>query len=243
MRVILNVIAGVCLSIAGAALALIYIANVVVVPQNETPFKKFLENYGLNLLGDSLAGVMALVTLLVVVASLALQMQTAKETVKEMKEQNDVAKAVARANYKFALFDKRMAVFTVFGEDLLGTGLTGSFNTDVYHRLLKASAEAESLFFSDTDISAWTKRMIGAARDIVVIQMRLRELQTRQDNGEFGEIDQTNLGRHRLALETAQNVFRTAYDWRNAKEYFLPYLRLDSDIVFVGDDRNSEKST
>ncbi len=237
MKVILNVIALVSAAILGVVIGLILNAKLYGVPVDDTKFKKFIEAYGLNLLGDSLSGTMGLVTLLVVIASLALQMQSARETVKEMKDQNNVAKAVARANYKFALFDKRMAIFTEFGEDLLATGATGSFDRDIYHRLLKASMTAKNLFFSDSKISEWADNMITAARVIMIIDVRIRELEEKQSIGEFGEVDQNNLGKHRVALAKAQNDFRKAYNWTDARKFFLPYLQLDSEITFVDDEK------
>lgn len=73
MKVILTIIMLVCAALVATMVGLIYDSLAYGIPEKATPLKTMLENYGLNLLGDSLAGIMALVTLLVVAGSFAHQ--------------------------------------------------------------------------------------------------------------------------------------------------------------------------
>ncbi len=79
--------------------------------QTETALKAFLDNGGYNLLGDTLSGLFAPITFLIVVCSLLLQDRQMRQAVDDMRTQTGLNKQIAQANYKLALHEKRLAVY------------------------------------------------------------------------------------------------------------------------------------
>lgn len=243
MKLILTVIMFVSMSIFAAVLGLIYHAHKYGVPKEATPFKEMLENYGLNLLGDSLSGTMALVTLLVVVGTFAHQIEQSKQSVTEMREQNAVAKAVAKANYKFSLFDKRLSVFEALDGKLWLLTYTGDLLDDAYPDLLKATSAAKYLFSDDSAICNWAEQVSVVARQVRALELRIAHLDKKQEEGTFGEADQQLRQDLKDKVVAVKDELFEVYDWEKSQEMFLPYLKLEADLKFIGDNATDRKST
>ena len=174
MKVLLNVIMAVCLMVLGFVIALIFVTREYGVPKEATPFKNLLENYGLNLLGDSLAGIMALVTLLVVMASLAQQLQQSKQSVKDMKAQNNLNEQIANANLKLGLYDKRLSVYTSMREICQRLSINGTVHVEEARLVFTAVDAAKFIFPSD--VNTYLNEIGGMADEIVRLQFRMDSL-------------------------------------------------------------------
>lgn len=229
MKVILNVIAGVCVGIAAASIGLIYLYRVMGVPTDPTPFKIFLENYGLNLLGDSLAGIMALVTLLVVIASLAFQMEAAKQTVKDMKAQNDLNAQIADANYKLALHEKRLAVYLKLKECFFDSLKTNKITPAIRVEILSAIEDAKFLF--NKDVFGYVDNMGNKAVGLAIEDEK--EARLKQEKGGT-PLDSEQTKEWRKVLDKKRQIeesLKAELTPENLRKHFHPYLELPESIA------------
>ncbi|UXS98931.1 hypothetical protein [Agrobacterium tumefaciens] len=231
MKVILNTIMVVCAGILLAMVGLVYHAYEYGVPDKASPLKELLENYGLNLLGDSLAGIMALVTLLVVAGTFAHQIEQSKQTVKEMKEQNAIAKAVARANYKLSLFDKRSNVYQELNEISMMVNASGTFEQDAHKRFVRAGLSAKNIFGGHKKIEEWVDHLLYLGKKVRTLHLMIESYEDRQVSGAFGEREQEKLQEYRQELAEKNMELVDVYDWDVMDGLFLPYIRLETDIV------------
>lgn len=131
-------------SVVGMLAGAIYAKARYDLPEGSTTMESFLEDHGLNLLGDTLAGFLGLATLLVVLFTYFAQKAQALQNLTEMKQQNAIAEATARANYALALFDKRLTVYDEFNELTMEVS-TGQHQDNFQSRALRAVNAAKNV--------------------------------------------------------------------------------------------------
>lgn len=200
----------------------------------ETPLKQFIENSGYNLVGDAIAGFFAPITFMVVMTTLFLQQRQMDATLKEMDNQNKISLAVAKANYKFQLFDKRLAVYDELNEISMMVATTGTLDSQAFIRLNRASHAARHIFSDDDSIIDWVDQLGVIGRHIRIADERILYLENMQANKTFGENDQVKLLENRDWLAKSNQQLIELYNWDVMDEMFLPYLELPSDIVITG---------
>ncbi len=201
---------------------------------HEAPLKAFIEQRGLNLLGDSLSGFFAPATFIIVFITVVLQSQQMRQSVRDMKHQNNIALAVAQANYKFALFDKRLAVYDELNELSMTVVTTGTLDWEAFNRLNKASHAARYIFSDNEQIIEWVDRIAVIGRYIRMEHDRVTYLEKMQDNGTFGQREQDQLTTSREMLQKYEQELSEVYTWEILDEMFMPYLELPSEIVVDG---------
>lgn len=200
--------------------------------------KAFIEDYGLNLLGDTLAGFLGLATLLVVLFTYFAQKAQAEQNLKEIKQQNVIAKATAKANYKFSLFDKRLHVYDEFNE-LIMQVVVGQMEEQFHSRALRAINAARNLFHGDGEISQWL-----AAVQISTQQHRTCQGEITRLTANQGTPNETHLDANKLLEENNKLIqlylnLSDYYDWNKLDLLLHPYLRLSSDIKLEADNETA----
>lgn len=229
MIVIRAVLMVVSIFMACATLWLVYSFRTYGVPLVPTDLKTFVENNGLNLIGDALSGFMSLVTLLVVIASFAQQSAQAKQTVRDMKAQNDLSARIANANYKMSLHEKRLSVYLKMRECCLIMFQSKGVPSEIISKIFSSIEDSEFLFGSDVaDYVEELSRKASAYMDA-----------ERTEEG----FNEDRKGTSADSLETkqwreAQAEKRQIEDWFNReltpgklRKLFLPYLKLPETII------------
>ncbi|XUY28536.1 hypothetical protein RMR21_015580 [Agrobacterium sp. rho-8.1] len=160
--------------LACAALWMVYSFHVYGVPVEPTDLKNYVERTGLNLIGDGLAGFMALVTLLVVIASFAQQTAQAKQTIKDMKAQNDLNAQIANANYKVMMFDRRVELVSKLNKIADAIVQAGSMEPETRFMFLDAVEHARWIF--DGDLLDWLNDLSTKSHAAMALEFRVGRL-------------------------------------------------------------------
>lgn len=201
--------------------------------------KTFLEEYGLNLLGDTIAGFLSLATFVVVVITYFAQRAMAKQTIAEMKDQNRLSGRIANANYQLALFDKRLKAYHHFVEAKNRLITDESKNPAIVQALENALREAEFVYDE-----SMTKQLLGLANDATtlgLISLRIEHLHERKDKElQWSEADEDRL---REAYEdymiTSQAVNKMLGD-KELVDAFNKHLMLPQTVVEESDDSKKQ---
>ncbi|MBN7809090.1 hypothetical protein JZX86_27610 [Agrobacterium rosae] len=138
-----------------------------------------MENIGLNLIGDSLAGFMALVTLLVVAGSFAHQIEQSKQAVRDMRKQNELNASIANANLKLGLYEKRLAVYTTMREINQRVAINGTVHVDEARDIFNAVDAAK--FIYPTEVNTYLNQMGTIADEIIRLQFRIDRQQRKMN--------------------------------------------------------------
>ncbi|EYR79999.1 hypothetical protein [Shinella sp. DD12] len=186
--------------------------------------RSFLDYYGLNLLGDTLAGVFAVLAFLAIVATLILQ----RQTVADIKEQNRLSRDSAAANYKLAIHDKRLAVYLRLKECAVALSISGSIERESYDKIF-ASAEDAKFVFGE-DVTVYVTDLRDKAWELVRLGFRRRRLDGKQNDGllseaEAAQLEQTIAEQHVVEDWFYENLTDALLD-----QTFGPSLKLPSEI-------------
>lgn len=198
------------------------------VPDEATVLKTFLENNGLNLLGDALAGVFAPITFLVIVTTLFVQQRQAEQTVKDMQEQNRLAKVTAKANYKLALHEKRLAVYIRLKECAFAVVTSGTIERETRQNIYATLEDAKFMFDDQVvnyiaDLSEKTDEIMR----VIYRETRLGDKRNRMGLTESEEVQWNQALDQRHVLE---QWFYDNLTYEILEQHFTPSLRLPEDI-------------
>ncbi|UHS56027.1 hypothetical protein [Agrobacterium vaccinii] len=152
----------------------------VVSTTDYAPMKIFLESMGLNLLGDTLSGVFAPATFLIVVITSFLQSRQVKQNIDAMAEQNRLAKASAQAQYKFALHDKRMLVYKQLVDCSHELSRNGTIDSQTADKIQDSLDNAKFVF--GNNVQDWIGGLFDKAAQIRLRQFGIRRLQEKISN-------------------------------------------------------------
>ncbi len=193
--------------------------------------KQFIEQNGLNLLGDSLSGILAPVTLVVIVATLIVQQMQMDATVKEMKQQNELSGKIANANYKLALFEKRLKAYNHFMEARTRFTTDESKDPAIIQALSNALKEAE--FVYDKSVRETLTRIIDGATTLGLISMRIEREHKRRDKSprQWSTTDDERLVEDYHEFASQSNETRELLDDPKLLKAFAQHLSLPDCIV------------
>ncbi|MDQ1183151.1 hypothetical protein [Agrobacterium larrymoorei] len=191
MRLIRSIIMLASLALACATLWLAYTFHTYGVPPNPTDLKEFVDRHGLNLIGDALAGFLSLVTLLVVIASFAQQSAQAKQTVKDMKAQNDLNAQIANANYKVMMFDRRLELVSKLNRISGAIMQAGAMEPQTRYMFIDAVEHARWIF--DGLLLEWLVDLSSKSHSAMSLEFKIGRLAKRkQEGGRWSEEEETN---------------------------------------------------
>jgi|GEM_PF-6272881 len=144
--------------------------------------KEFIESYGLNLLGDTIAGFLGLATFFVVVITYFAQKTLAKQTVMEMKSQNDLNAKIANANYKVMLFDRRLELASKLNKIAFLVQSEGAMSIETRFQFVGAVEHARWIF--DGELLKWLEELSVKASSALSLEMKTgRLLKAREERG------------------------------------------------------------
>ncbi|MEW9615211.1 hypothetical protein AB3G45_15410 [Shinella sp. S4-D37] len=186
--------------------------------------RSFLDYYGLNLLGDTLAGVFAPIAFFVIVATLILQ----RQTVADIKEQNRLSRDSAAANYKLAIHDKRLAVYLRLKECAVALSISGSIERESYDKIFAAAEDAKFVF--GEDVTGYVTNLREKAWELVRFGFRRQRLDARQNNGLLSEAEAAQLEETIQGLHAVEDWFYENLTDARLDETFGPSLKLPSEI-------------
>lgn len=197
-------------------------------PSDDTYFKLFLENNGLNLLGDALSGFFAPITFLVVVFTLFIQHKQTKETVKEMRDQNALSKTIANANYRLALHEKRLSVYVRLQQCASQLISQGTID-DAARREIHQATEDAKFVFGD-DVMDYTDRLMVRSFEIMRREFKRQRLSQKIDRGVATEEDTTAWNQVIDEIHSLENWFLENLTYGRLDEVFSPTLKLPENI-------------
>lgn len=171
--------------LAGMLLCAVYVKYEYNLPDGPTPMKEFLEHYGLNLLGDTIAGLFGAATFVVVIITYLAQKGMAKQTIAQMEQQNLLSGKIANANYQLSLFDKRVKTYNHFNDAKSKFMTDDSRTPEIIQAFGNAVREAE--FVYDEDMNKRLREIADDAAKLNVIALRLEGLQIQKDNGNWSK--------------------------------------------------------
>lgn len=167
----------------GMLLCAVYVKYEYNLPDGPTPMKDFLEHYGLNLLGDTIAGLFGAATLIVVLFTFFSQRSMARQTIVQMEQQNLLSGQIANANYQLSLFDKRVKTYNHFNDAKSKFMTDDSRTPEIIQAFGNAVREAE--FVYDEDMNKRLRELADDAATLHLIATRLERLQIQKGDGEW----------------------------------------------------------
>ncbi|POO56267.1 hypothetical protein [Agrobacterium rosae] len=215
--------------VSGMLIGAVYVKAEYDLPKGQTPMKAFIEDYGLNLLGDTLAGLLGLATFLVVLFTYVAQKALAKRTIEQMEQQNQLSGKIANANYMLALHDKRLKAYHHFIDARNKFLINDSRDPEIIKAFGNAVAEAEFVY----DVSV-NKRLRGLADDastLHMIALRLERLQIEKDNNQWSNHKETEQQQaYADFADLSGNIFDVLRS-QQMREAFDKHLMLPTTIV------------
>lgn len=191
--------------------------------------KSFLEDYGLNLLGDTIAGFLGLATFAVVVITYFAQRALAKQTIDEMKQQNRLNAEIANANYQMALFDKRRKAFEHFIDARMRYIANSGKDLGVIEALENALSEAK--FVYDQDMNYY---LLGLSQSASTLHMMATRHEARRKDFDFGMLSASEQEKFEEEFEqfdkASKRMFQELFD-QKIMEMFYKRLKLPEEIA------------
>lgn len=191
--------------------------------------KAFLEDSGLNLLGDTIAGFLGLATFVVVLITYFAQRTLAKQTIEEMKQQNRLSADIANANYQMALFDKRRKAFEHFIDARMRYIANSGKDLGVIEALENALSEAK--FVYDQEMNRY---LLGLSQSASTLHMMAVRHEARKKDFNFGALHASEQQQFEEEFEqfekASQRMFKELFD-QKIMEMFYKRLKLPEEIV------------
>lgn len=175
--------------VSGMLLGAVYAKAQYDLPKGPTLMKTFLEDHGLNLLGDTLAGLLGAATLIVVVITYFAQKGMAKQTIEQMEQQNLLSGKIANANYMLALHDKRLKTYHHFNDAKIKFLTNDSRDPEIIEAFQNAVKDAE--FVYDVGMNKRLRDLAGTAATLHTIALRLERLQIQKENNQWSSQKET----------------------------------------------------
>lgn len=206
--------------------------------QDPTPLKTTLENGGLNLLGDTLSGIFAPATFLIVVITAYLQNRQTKQniaemtnTVKLMSDQVEIAErqtaiqwASTDANWKLSLFEKRMKIYMELKAICDEMGNVGKIDYDLLKRLELVGNEIRFVF--GPDVQLWIKDILCKVETALKVKGEFNYYYTSQGMPDRPYDADDKMESARLALFDHERTVESALDWDKAQEHLDKHVML-----------------
>lgn len=194
----------------------------------DTALKVFLDRHGLNLLGDTLSGLFAPLTFLIVVITSFLQNRQVKKNIAAMAEQNRLAKITAQAQYKFALHDKRLVVYKNLKSVATDLLKEGTIQKETLFKLIDCVDDAK--FIYDGQILQWITNLFHRSSDLVRLNVRISNAQQKLkdiglDDDEKDALNNLIDQEHEIEIWLFDEVSFTKID-----EILTPALKLPDNI-------------
>lgn len=186
--------------------------------------KTFIEDNGLNLLGDTIAGFLGLATFVVVLITYFAQRTMAKQTIEEMKQQNSLSAKIANANYHLALHEPRLKAYKHFNDAralyLVGRGET----PEVVEAMRRALKEAEFLY--DSDLQFMLRRLADGLYAMQTIKGWIDHQKVMLEHGNLSEQEKVALDKDLEYYERESISAFAAIDSTELQEKFAEHLRI-----------------
>lgn len=201
-------------------------------PKGPTAMKQFLEEYGLNLLGDTIAGFLGLATFIVVVITYVAQRAQAKQTIKDIRTQNDLTASIANANLKLGLYEKRLSVYTAMREINQKVAENGTVGIDEVRDIFNAVDAAK--FIYPQSVITYLEQVGSMADEILRLHFRISSRQRKMQlttltQQESDELDAWHDRQSDLEAELAPMTSFTRID-----QQMGPHLTVPHEIVVNG---------
>lgn len=195
--------------------------------------KQFLEEYGLNLLGDTIAGFLGLATFIVVVITYFAQKAMAKQTIRQMEVQNRLSVDIANANYKMSLFDKRRKAYEHFIDARTSYVVGGGKDLNVIHALKNALSEAKFVYDQDMNY-----RLLELANQAGALHMMARAQEVKTEKNSKGQLTAAEQEQFEKDFELfdqiSQKMFKDLFD-QDLMEMFYKRLKLLEEIGVINE--------
>lgn len=242
-----------------AVISIVYLVGILVVAAWQVHSygqpSNWIEAAHLNSLGDFLAGVFAPVAFIWVAVAVFIQsrelsaqrdelVRTRKEYEENRavmtqqaitaKEQAAIAIATAKANYKFALFDKRVALYAEF-EHIIGIlNKNGRLGTDEEMRRLTGAIRT-ARFILGKDVHAWLDDVLKQLRAARKARGRFTRFESKVKGATLTDAEEAEALDLLDKAATAESDLMDMFDWNELDRLFMPYVSLPDDIaVAVG---------
>ncbi|UXT56674.1 hypothetical protein FY134_03040 [Agrobacterium fabrum] len=142
-----------------------------------------------------------------------------------------MAKAVASANYKFALFDKRLAIYDEL-DQIVGQIVTATWGDDLHSRIKKATLAAKSLFNDDKEIVLWVTKLDQSAQSYWETKLRIKKLDDEIAAGTAAKTAASEKLEEHKTLVTQYLHMAHVCDVHELELLFNRYLTLESVLRF-----------
>ncbi|WP_233136180.1 hypothetical protein [Agrobacterium vaccinii] len=220
---------------------------------NEVPGDVVSRN-NLNLLGDSVGGLTAPFALIWLIAAVIMQRQelnltkielektaiAMNEQVNSSKMQLSASIASAKANYKFSLFYKRLALYVEFEELVSIFGDVEHITSDNETRRFMRAIRSSKFMFGD-DVKNWLNEIKGLFQEARKKQNRVKRYESKKKNkgGRFTELEKDELELLKHHSSVAESAFLDGFDFQELDRLFEPYVTLPDDINIVDQHENN----
>ncbi|MBA1343949.1 MULTISPECIES: hypothetical protein [Rhizobium] len=199
-------------------------------------------NDQLNTVGDFLAGIFAFPAFILLAAAVLTQRQElneAREQFEDGKEvtqaqlaliqtQNDIAHKAAKANYKLALHEKRLAVYLRMKECGFALTTSGTIEKETRQRIYAAVEDAKFVF--GDEVNEYIKMLSSKTDEIMRISARATRLSNKGRDQGFTEKEEAEWNNAVDAVHALEQWFYENLTYEILEEKFTPSLKLPDDI-------------
>ncbi len=188
--------------------------------------KALIEDYGLNLLGDTVAGFLGAATLIVVIFTYLAQRTQSKQTVKDIETQNNLTAAIANANLTMGLYEKRLAVYTAMREVNQKVANNGTVLIDEVRDIFNAVDAAK--FIYPQSVTSYLEEVGVKADEILRLQFKVDSRQRKMNlttltSSELAELSQWQNRKSDLEVELYPMVSFTRIDQQFGTHLTVPH--------------------
>lgn len=206
--------------------------------QDPTPLRTTLDNYGLNLLGDTLSGIFAPLTFMIVIITAFLQNKQTNQNIAEMTntvnvmrdqvfiadQQTAIQWASTDANWKLNLFDKRMKIYMELKAICDEMGNVGNIDYDLLKRLELVGNEIRFVF--GPDVQLWIKEILCKVETALKVKSEFNYYYLSQGMPTRPHDADEKMERARLAFSDHERTVASALDWDSAQEHLDKHVML-----------------
>jgi len=203
----------------------------------------FTDTTALNNIGDFLAGIFAVPAFLLLAAAVLTQRQElidARDQFDDSREvtaaqlgqiekQNKLAHKAAQANYKLAIFDKRMAVYAKLQECSLAI-IADRMLDEKTREMFYTATESANFVFGD-DITKYVTELRERHTDFYIAEHRIRYFEKKRQSVPLSIADESNLDASSDLKEKVNIWLMNNFTFAVLEEKFTPSLKLPVDIA------------
>jgi hypothetical protein len=195
------------------------------------------ETNDLNNTGDFLAGVFAFPAFVLLAAAVLTQRQELHETREQLKKsqnvidaqlrqidkQNDISHRAAQANYKLAIYERRLSVYQRLSECAYPLAEDGIISKETRQQIGQTAKDAKFVFAEE--VNEYITALNYKSYDMMRIEVRLKRAERKWNEDEVEAWNNALENMHGL-----EDWFHSNFKYETLDEKFTPSLKLPEDI-------------